>query len=36
LENILAGMRIVDPETGRSYVEKRRARYNQPGQPRDS
>src|SRR6266852_4346389 len=28
-------MRIVDPETGRSYVEKRRLRYNEPGQPRE-
>src|SRR5712692_7397102 len=28
-------MRIVDPETGRSYVEKRRVRYNEPGQPRE-
>src|SRR5437870_13832693 len=28
-------MRIVDPGTGRSYVEKRRVRYNEPGQPRE-
>jgi putative transposase len=28
-------MRIHDPETGRSYVEKRRVRYNEPGQPRE-
>jgi hypothetical protein len=28
-------MRIVDPETGRSYDEKRRVRYNEPGQPRE-
>jgi hypothetical protein len=28
-------MRIVDPETGKSYVEKRRVRYNEPGQPRE-
>jgi putative transposase len=28
-------MRIVDPQTGKSYVEKRRVRYNQPGQPRE-
>jgi hypothetical protein len=28
-------MRIVDPETGRSYIEKRRVRYNEPGQPRE-
>jgi hypothetical protein len=28
-ENIPACMRIVDPETGRSYVEKRRVRYNE-------
>jgi putative transposase len=27
-------MRIVDPETGKSYVEKRRVRFNEPGQPR--
>jgi hypothetical protein len=34
-ENILPSMRIVDPETGRSYDEKRRVRYNEPGQPRE-
>ena len=34
-DNILASMRIVDPQTGRSYVEKRRVRYNEPGQPRE-
>src|SRR5438874_5834521 len=28
-------MRIVDPMTGTSYVEKRRVRYNEPGQPRE-
>jgi putative transposase len=28
-------MRIVDPNTGRSYIEKRRIRYNEPGQPRE-
>ena len=28
-------MRIVDPKTGQSYVEKRRVRYNEPGQPRE-
>jgi putative transposase len=28
-------MRIIDPETGISYVEKRRVRYNEPGQPRE-
>ena len=28
-------MRIIDPETGRSYVEKRRVRCNEPGQPRE-
>jgi hypothetical protein len=27
-------MRIVDPMTGKAYVEKRRVRYNEPGQPR--
>jgi putative transposase len=27
-------MRIVDPNTGKSYVEKRRRRFNEPGQPR--
>jgi putative transposase len=25
----------VDPHSGRSYVEKRRVRYNEPGQPRE-
>ena len=34
-DNILACMRIVDPETGRSYVEKRRVRYNERSQPRE-
>src|SRR5262245_36136059 len=28
-------MRLTDPVTGRSYVEKRRVRYNEPGQPRE-
>jgi putative transposase len=28
-------MRIIDPETGRPYLEKRRQRYNLPGQPRE-
>jgi putative transposase len=28
-------MEIVDPETGRVYVEKRRRRYNEPGQARE-
>jgi hypothetical protein len=28
-------MRIVDPETGRNYVEKRRVRCHEPGQPRE-
>jgi putative transposase len=28
-------MRIVDPKTGKCYVEKRRVRYNEPGQPRE-
>jgi len=28
-------MRILDPATGRTYVEKRRVRYNEPGQPRE-
>ena len=27
-------MRIVDPNTGKSYVEKRLVRYDEPGQPR--
>jgi hypothetical protein len=27
-------MRIVDPQTGKSYLEKRRRRFNEPGQPR--
>jgi putative transposase len=26
-------MRIVHPKTGQVYVEKRRRRYNEPGQP---
>jgi len=34
-ENILACMRLVDPKTGKSYVEKRRVRYDEPGQPRE-
>jgi REP-associated tyrosine transposase len=28
-------MRIDDPESGKSYVEKRRVRFNEPGQPRE-
>ena len=28
-------MRIVDPETSKSYVEKRHVRYDDPGQPRE-
>ena len=28
-------MRIVDRQTGKSYVEKRRVRYNESGQPRE-
>ncbi|WP_410960920.1 hypothetical protein, partial [Salmonella sp. SAL4360] len=28
-------MRIVNPATGKSYFEKRRVRYNEPGQPRE-
>ena len=28
-------MRLVDPQTGRSYVEKRRRRYNEPGHARE-
>ncbi|HLN33594.1 MAG TPA: transposase [Gemmataceae bacterium] len=28
-------MRIVDSQTGRSHVEKRPLRYNEPGQPRE-
>lgn len=28
-------MQIVDPKTGKSYVEKRRVRFNEPGQPRE-
>lgn len=28
-------MRIVDPKTGKEYVEKRRVRYDEPGQPRE-
>jgi len=32
---MLLCMRIVDPQTGKGYVEKRRVRYNEPGQPRE-
>jgi putative transposase len=28
-------MKIVDPVSGRSHLEKRRRRYNEPGQPRE-
>ena len=28
-------MRIIDPQTGKSYAHKRRLRYNEPGQPRE-
>jgi putative transposase len=28
-------MRIVDPATGKAYLEKRRVRFNEPGQPRE-
>jgi putative transposase len=28
-------MRMVDPKTGKTYVEKRRVRFNEPGQPRE-
>lgn len=31
----MASMRIVDPRTGRAYLEKRRRRYNVPNQPRE-
>ncbi len=31
----LAGMRIIDPQSGRAYLEKRRWRYNVPGEPRE-
>jgi putative transposase len=31
----LTFMQIVDPLTGKTYVEKRRRRYNEPGQPRE-
>ena len=34
-EHKLVRMRIVDPETGRTTIEKRRVRYNEPGQPRE-
>jgi putative transposase len=34
-EEYLGRVRIVDLETGQSYVEKRRVRYNEPGQPRE-
>jgi putative transposase len=33
-ERIRACLRMVDPETGRTHVEKRRVRSNEPGQPR--
>jgi putative transposase len=35
VQDILSRMRIVDPKTGREYVEKRRVRYDEPGQPRE-
>ncbi|HEV3340770.1 MAG TPA: transposase, partial [Pirellulales bacterium] len=35
IEKYLGLMRIVDPETGKSYVEKRRVRFNEAGQPRE-
>jgi hypothetical protein len=28
-------MQIVDPLTGKTYVEKRPRRYNEPAQPRE-
>jgi len=28
-------MRIVNPKTGQTYVEKRRRRFDEPGQPRE-
>ncbi|MBM4070410.1 MAG: hypothetical protein FJ271_15855 [Planctomycetes bacterium] len=28
-------MRIIDPATGKAYLENRRVRYNEPGQPRE-
>jgi putative transposase len=28
-------MRIIDPKTGETYVEKRRVRFNEPEQPRE-
>jgi len=31
----LLDMRVVDPVGGGSYFEKRRRRYNEPGQPRE-
>jgi REP-associated tyrosine transposase len=31
----LSCMRIIDPVTGRAYIEKRRVRYHEPGQPRE-
>ena len=34
-EAYLGLMRIVDPETRKSYVDKRRVRFNEPGQPRE-
>jgi putative transposase len=31
----VVSMRLIDPDTGRSYVEKRRKRYDEIGQPRE-
>ena len=33
-EGLLRSMRITDPDTGQSYVEKRLVRCNEPGQAR--
>ena len=32
---MLASVRITDPVTRRTHIEKRRVRYNEPGQPRE-
>jgi hypothetical protein len=28
-------MRVINPRTGRPFVQKRRRRYDEPGQPRE-
>jgi hypothetical protein len=31
----MVSMEITDPATGRAYIQKRRQRYDEPGQPRE-